>query len=82
MRSHSETEKNQMSLNNQGRQIKCYVAYRVREHNKKQLHPRNKSYERNTKRIKNTRIPRLGRVQMAQAEKTRTTSTPYKIRTC
>ena len=39
---HSETEKNQ-TLKIQGRQM---LAYRVREHNKKKRHPRNKSYEK------------------------------------
>ena len=45
---------------------------RARQTNKKR-HQRNKSYEKkNTKRIKNKRIPRWGRVQMTQAEGTRT----------
>ena len=39
----------------------------------KKRHPRNKSYEKKTtKRIKNKIIPRWGRVQMTQAERTRT----------
>ena len=40
----SETEKNQTSLKNQGRQIKCYcTGY---ESTARKRHPRNKSYEK------------------------------------
>ena len=67
----TETEKPRVAI--QLRQANQVLAYRVREHNKKKRHPRNKSYERNTKRIKNKRIPRWGRVQVTQqAERTRT----------
>ena len=47
------------------------LAYRVREYNKK-TPPEKQELRKNTKRIKNKRIPRWGRVQMTRAERTRT----------
>ena len=66
----SETEKNQTSLKNQGRQIKCSRTGYESTHRKR--HQRNKSYEKNTKRIKKKRLPRWGRVQMIKSDRTPT----------
>ena len=48
------------------------LAYRVREHNKKNATREIRATKQNSKRIKNQIIPRWGGVQMTQAERTRT----------
>ena len=48
------------------------LAYRVREHNKKDATREIRATRKKTKRIKNKRTPTWGRVQMTQAKRTRT----------
>ena len=66
----SETEKKQ-TLKNQGRQIKYErIGY---ESTTKKRRPSSTSYQKKqNRRIKKKRIPIRGRVQMTQAERTRT----------
>ena len=66
----SKSEKNQ-TLKNPGRQIKCELTG-YESTTKKDATREIRATKKNTKRMKNIRIPRRDRVQMTQVERTRT----------